>query len=81
MRALRPGYAMRVFDFAIAHPDLMRLMAWSSLDLTAESPTEREAAHDTKVASIKKGSWDRDGADLSGIGRQSPAPPDMRIAR
>src|SRR4051812_44546471 len=23
-----PGYAGRVFDFAMAHPDLMRLMAW-----------------------------------------------------
>jgi hypothetical protein len=45
---------MRVFDFALAHPDLMRLMAWSSLDLTAESPTERGAAHEMKVASIKK---------------------------
>ena len=30
-----PGYAMRVFDFAMAHPDLMRLMVWSSLEQKA----------------------------------------------
>jgi hypothetical protein len=23
-----PGYAARVFDFTMAHPELMRLMTW-----------------------------------------------------
>src|SRR5262245_66659295 len=27
-----PGYAAAVFDFAMANPDLLRLMAWSALD-------------------------------------------------
>jgi AcrR family transcriptional regulator len=27
-----PGYAARVFEFAMARPDVMRLMAWSALE-------------------------------------------------
>src|ERR1700689_2118295 len=27
-----PGYAVKVFDFAMANPDLMRLIAWSELE-------------------------------------------------
>src|SRR5271155_1911820 len=27
-----PGYAAKVFDFAMANPDLMRLLAWSTLE-------------------------------------------------
>jgi AcrR family transcriptional regulator len=49
-----PGYAVRVFDFAVENPDLMRLLAWSSLDLTAKSPVERSISHDSKVAAIEK---------------------------
>ncbi len=48
-----PGYAARVFDFMMAHPDLMRLMAWSALEQPAASLSERRTARDTKVASIK----------------------------
>ena len=49
-----PGYAERVFDFAMAHPDLMRLMAWFSLEQKADSPEERGAARDEKVAALMK---------------------------
>jgi AcrR family transcriptional regulator len=49
-----PGYAERVFDFAMAHPDLMRLMAWFSLEQNADSPEERGAARDEKVAAWMK---------------------------
>ena len=48
-----PGYAARVFDFMMAHPDLMRLMAWSALEQPGASLSERRTARDTKVASIK----------------------------
>jgi hypothetical protein len=43
-----------VFDFAVAHPDLMRLMAWFSLEHQAECPAERVAARDIKVAALTK---------------------------
>jgi AcrR family transcriptional regulator len=48
-----PGYAERVFDFAMAHPDLMRLMAWFGLE-QADSPAERRTALDVKVAALLK---------------------------
>ena len=46
-----PGYAAKVFDFAITNPDLMRLLAWSTLENTKGSP-ERIAALDAKVAAL-----------------------------
>ncbi len=49
-----PGYAARVFDFAMAHPDLMRLMAWFGLEQKADSPAERRTALDVKVAALLK---------------------------
>ena len=48
-----PGYAARIFDFVMAHPDLMRLMAWFGLEQGAiASPEERGAALDVKVAAL-----------------------------
>lgn len=47
-----PGYAGRVFDFAMAHPDLLRLMAWSSLEQKTAQPAERGQLHSSKVAEI-----------------------------
>jgi len=47
-----PGYAGRVFDFAMAHPDLMRLMAWFALEQKADNPAERGAAFKAKVAAL-----------------------------
>jgi AcrR family transcriptional regulator len=49
-----PGYAARVFDFSMAHPELMRLMTWFSLEQKAESPAERAATRDSKLAALVK---------------------------
>jgi AcrR family transcriptional regulator len=50
-----PGYAARVFDFAMAHPDLMRLMAWFGLEQTTVAPLEeRGAAFAVKIAALAK---------------------------
>lgn len=49
-----PGYAERAFDFAMAHPDLMRLMAWFGLEQKADAPAERNAARDIKIAELMK---------------------------
>ena len=46
-----PGYAAKVFDFAMANPDLMRLMAWSALE-NAKGSAERVAALDAKLAAL-----------------------------
>ena len=35
-----PTYAAKVFDFAMANPDLMRLMAWSALEQNANGVTK-----------------------------------------
>src|ERR1700728_2075223 len=43
-----PGFAGRVFDFAMAHPDLMRLLAWSTLERSVRVPEGWAAAHDAK---------------------------------
>lgn len=49
-----PGYAGRVFDFAMAHPDLMRLMAWSALERPPGSQAERAASRDAKIAALAR---------------------------
>ena len=49
-----PGYAAKVFDFAMAHPDLLRLMAWFALEQKTEIPAVRAAARDAKVEEVKK---------------------------
>jgi AcrR family transcriptional regulator len=47
-----PGYAVRMFDFAMAHPELMRLLTWFSLEQSAANPAERGAALDVKLAEL-----------------------------
>jgi len=49
-----PGYAVRVFDFAMSHPDLMRLLAWFGLEQTSENPAERAIARNAQVLALKK---------------------------
>jgi len=49
-----PGYAARVFDFAMANPDLMRLIAWFGLEQRTDNPAERRAATDKKVTALAK---------------------------
>src|ERR1700757_214942 len=46
-----PGYAAKVFDWAQANPDLMRLLAWSGLE-KAKGPAERGATLDAKLAAL-----------------------------
>jgi AcrR family transcriptional regulator len=54
-----PGYAGRVFDFAMAHPDLMRLMAWSALERPPGQQPERIAARDAKIAAMAQAGHSR----------------------
>lgn len=49
-----PGYATRVFDFAMANPDLMRLIAWAGLEQKADTPASRTEAHAAKVAALAR---------------------------
>jgi AcrR family transcriptional regulator len=49
-----PGYAVKMFDFAMANPDLMRLVGWSALEETKGS-ADRAASLETKVAALAKG--------------------------
>jgi AcrR family transcriptional regulator len=47
-----PGYAAKVFDFAMASPDLMRLLAWSALEQKAKDQAGRVAILDAKVGAL-----------------------------
>ncbi|MFF8593870.1 TetR/AcrR family transcriptional regulator [Streptomyces sp. NPDC015220] len=47
-----PRYATAVFDFAMAHPDLMRLMLWSSLEQGADRLEARADAHSDKIRAM-----------------------------
>jgi len=47
-----PGFAGKVFDWAMANPDLMRLIAWSALEQKAQGPPERVAALEGKARSL-----------------------------
>jgi AcrR family transcriptional regulator len=49
-----PGFAVRVFDFAMAHPDLMRLITWFGLEQSVESPPERGPIWRERVESLRK---------------------------
>jgi AcrR family transcriptional regulator len=66
-----PGYAAKVFDWAQANPDLMRLLAWSALEQQAKGQAERVAALDAKVAAL---------AEAQSAGRVGTAfPPDFLL--
>jgi AcrR family transcriptional regulator len=47
-----PGYAGKVFDWAMANPDLMRLMAWSALEQNAKGNAARVAAFEAKIRAL-----------------------------
>ena len=49
-----PGYAAAVFDWALANPDLMRLLAWSALEEKAEGKAERLAGFEAKFAALSE---------------------------
>src|SRR5215469_14226591 len=46
-----PGYAAKVFDFAMANSDLMRLLAWSALE-KAKDPAQCGPALEAKLAAL-----------------------------
>ncbi|POX58761.1 TetR family transcriptional regulator [Streptomyces sp. Ru62] len=50
-----PRYAGAVFDFAMAHPELMRLMLWSSLEQDADRVTARAEARSGKMHALSSG--------------------------
>ncbi|MFC9285108.1 TetR family transcriptional regulator [Streptomyces sp. NPDC057052] len=47
-----PGYAAAVFDFAMSHPDLMRLMLWSSLEQDPDRVTTRSESRAGKLRTM-----------------------------
>ncbi len=49
-----PEYAAHIFDFAMEHPDLMRLMAWYALEQQAQGISERGASFRDKIAGLEK---------------------------
>ena len=49
-----PGYAARAFDYAMAHPDLIRLMAWSRLEQKPDGSAARNALRDVQIAQLLK---------------------------
>jgi AcrR family transcriptional regulator len=49
-----PDFAVRVFDFAMANPALMRLMAWDSLESRVDKLEERSVERSGKVALIAR---------------------------
>ena len=66
-----PGYAAKVFDWAQANPDLMRLLAWSALEQQAKGHAERVEALDAKVAAL---------TEAQNVGRVGTAfPPDFLL--
>lgn len=49
-----PGYAARVFEFTRHNPDLMRLMAWHSLEHRGEVLPERAATQAKKLETLRE---------------------------
>ncbi|MFD0695460.1 TetR family transcriptional regulator [Paenibacillus sp. GCM10027628] len=47
-----PGYAARVFDFAMAHPDIFRLMTWYGLEQKVVNLTERASVQQKKIKEV-----------------------------
>ncbi|GAA1578334.1 TetR family transcriptional regulator [Kribbella sancticallisti] len=66
-----PAYAARVFDFALEHRDLLRLIAWSNLEEQAAEPAERARVHGSKVTEL---------AEAQAAGELNPVlPPDFLL--
>ena len=53
-----PGYTGRLFDFAMEHPDLMRLMAWFGLERQGAGLAERQATFTVKLRAMSKAQKD-----------------------
>ena len=48
------GYAVRLFDFMMENPDLMRLLAWYGLEQDRTEGRERSPSFEAKVTSLAK---------------------------
>ncbi len=46
------GYAGRTFDYAMAHPDVMRLMGWFALERSADGLVDRAVSMREKLATL-----------------------------
>ncbi len=49
-----PGYAARLFDFVMEHPQLIRLLAWWGLEQKGEWPAGPRASVDVKLKGLRK---------------------------
>jgi AcrR family transcriptional regulator len=47
-----PGYATKLFDFAMDHPTLMRLVMWNGLERQPSWPLDEESSLDAQVRAI-----------------------------
>ncbi|GAA4557388.1 TetR family transcriptional regulator [Planotetraspora kaengkrachanensis] len=50
-----PGFAGKVYDFATAHPEILRLLAWSTLEQSAQLPETRAESFDYMAAAVIDG--------------------------
>lgn len=48
-----PGFAARVFDWAMTHPDIIRLMEWNKLENKVDNLTARASVQDKKIKMLK----------------------------
>lgn len=46
------GYAVKVFDWAMTHPNVVRLMTWYSLEQQTDNIAERTTVRDKKIKAI-----------------------------
>lgn len=53
-----PGYATMLFDFAMDHPHLMRLVMWNGLEQRRDWPLEETSSLATQVAKIRSAQAD-----------------------
>ncbi len=49
-----PAYALKAFDLAMAHPEIIRLLAWYSLEQIEAPVPERTASRDAKIEALSK---------------------------
>jgi AcrR family transcriptional regulator len=49
-----PGFAAKLFDWSLANPDLMRLLAWSALEQSAKGSEERIAKLREKIRKVSE---------------------------
>ncbi|KQY22235.1 hypothetical protein ASD16_16570 [Cellulomonas sp. Root485] len=48
-----PGYAVRLWQFNLAHPSLVRLLLWHALERPGEQLTHAASSHARKVAALR----------------------------